>query len=66
MKKLLWKPHCPFVIFRTALDDFNLPQCLIYTPDFEENTACIIMASVFEYINLQKILVYIKDSTNPG
>lgn len=47
MKKHLCTPHCPFVIFRRALDDFSLPQGLIYTPDFEENTACIIMASAF-------------------
>lgn len=55
MKKHLCDSHCSFVIFRTALDGFDLPQCSIYTPDFEENTACIIMASAFEYMSLLTI-----------
>lgn len=55
MEKSLCDRHYPFVIFRTALDDFNFPQCLIYTPDFAENTACIIVPSAFEYISLQII-----------
>lgn len=41
MKEHLSKPHCPFVIFRTAWDDISLPQALISIPDFQENTASV-------------------------
>lgn len=41
MKEHLNKPHCPFMVFRTAWDDISLPQGLIYIPDFQENTASI-------------------------
>lgn len=55
MKEHLSKPHCPFMIFRTAWDDISLPRGLIYVPDFQENTASVRHSISICWISLQMI-----------